>query len=372
MVLPGLISTLPVTKDIKKLQPKSEAQLSCEAKGGRWDEENQVCILPEPPTPEPTPPPGITIPAGTPETFSSSETGRASGITTPGKGTYHIPTGKVLPDGSNETKRVGIEEYNVFRASIGLTPQEDRSTFLGLSPEDVSDVAAGEAARVERPAGTQEAGVAAQQVEESIRLSQAIGKIGELGQLNPAVQADINFSQALTAGGARVLPAALGGAAVGAAAGAVTTGGLASLPAAAALGILGAGTGFVTGVMGNIKEQQRGELQAADVELSNGIRNMRQLAMLASQDPSNADIYVKQYNDQLTRIHQSRRQTKAEVTGNLNSFMEDGREQLADFDSFLQPGGTADIYGQKLTIALNSGAPLSINGEDLLIEEGLL
>ena len=90
--------------------------------------------------------------------------------------------------------------------------------------------------------------------------------------------------------------------------------------------------------------------------------------MLASQDPSNADIYIQQYNAVLTRIHQSRRQTQAEVTGDLNAFMEDGREQLADFDLFLQPGGLAEIYGQKLTIALNTGVPLSINGEDLFLE----
>ena len=94
---------------------------------------------------------------------------------------------------------------------------------------------------------------------------------------------------------------------------------------------------------------------------------MRQLAMLASQDPANADIYISQYNDALTRIYQSRRQTQAEVTGDLNAFMEDGREQLAAFDIFLQEGGLADIYGQKLAISLNTGVPLSINGEDLIL-----
>jgi len=366
MVVGGLISTLPVTKDIEKLQPKSEEELNCEAKGGTWDDENQVCILPEPkPVPKVTPP---KIGADIPETFTDPKSGRASGIEIAGTGKYHIPTGKVLPDGSNETKRVGIEEYNVYRRSIGVAEVEDRETYLGLNPEDVSDVAAGEAARVARPEGTAPVGSAAAESAEQFRIQQQIAQIGQLGQLNPAVQADINFSQALTAGGAKILPAAAGGAAVGATAG-LLGGPLApvtSTVGAIILGAAGAATGFVGGILGNIKEQQRGELQAADIELTNGRTNMRQLAMLASQDPSNADIYIKQYNDQLTRIHQSRRQTKAEVTGNLNSFMEDGREQLADFDAFLQPGGIADIYGQKLAIALSSDTPLSINGEGLL------
>ena len=39
--------------------------------------------------------------------------------------------------------------------------------------------------------------------------------------------------------------------------------------------------------------------------------------------------------------------------------MEDGREQLADFDSFLQTGGIADIYGQKLAVSLQTGVPLT-------------
>lgn len=36
--------------------PKSEAQLSCEAKGGKWDPEKKVCILPTPEIPAVTPP----------------------------------------------------------------------------------------------------------------------------------------------------------------------------------------------------------------------------------------------------------------------------------------------------------------------------
>ena len=92
--------------------------------------------------------------------------------------------------------------------------------------------------------------------------------------------------------------------------------------------------------------------------------------MNAAQDPANADIYIQQYNQQLLRIHQARRQTKAEVTGDLNAWIEDGREQLADFDAFLRPGGIADGYADKLRIALEAGVPLTeldfLLGEEIL------
>ena len=56
--------------------------------------------------------------------------------------------------------------------------------------------------------------------------------------------------------------------------------------------------------------------------------------MLATTDPANADIHIALYNQVLTRMHQARRKIKAETSGDLNAFMEDGREDLAAFDDF--------------------------------------
>lgn len=204
--------------------------------------------------------------------------------------------------------------------------------------------------------------------EQQARIQEQIARIGQLGKLDPAVEADINFSQAAVAGGVGAIPGLITGAGAGFAAG-LAGGPLApiTVPIGVTIGaVAGAAASFVGGLIGNIKVQQRGELQAADIELRNARTNMRQLAMLASRDPANADVYISQYNQQLTRVHQARRQTKVEVAGDLNSWMEDGREQLADFDAFLQPGGIADVYGQKLAVALATGTPLSINGEGLL------
>lgn len=313
-------------------QRKQEAidKQKCREAGGKWDAKTKTCsvqtkINPDPNTQpkQPDTPPKVN--ASNVETFSTNDTQRASGVT--------------MPDGR---------------------------TFLGLGPEDVNKISQGEAERVARPEGTNAVGTAQNQANEQFALEQSIGQIGQIGQLTPAEQADINFSQAIAAGAARVAPAAAGGAAVGAAAGLVGSGGAFSVPGAIVVGAAGAVGGFISGVMGNIKEQQRGELQAADIELTNARTSMRQLAMLASQNPQNADMYIAQYNQVLTRVHQARRQTQAEVSGDINAFMEDGREQLADFDIFLNEGGLADIYSQKMIVALQSGIPLSIDGESLI------
>ncbi len=302
-----------VVRDVRDKKKNEQARVQCEANGGKWDAENGECIMPEKKE-EPKPAAKLTpVTPSTPETFRD-EAGEISGITIDGK------------------------------------------TFFG-SPEEIKLIAAKKLGKTAQPAGTAPVGTA----EAQAKLRAAVGQIGQIGPLTEAVEAPINIGQAVTAGGARILPAAAGGAAVGAAAG-LLGGPLAPVTSsvgAIALGAAGAAGGFVSGVLSNIKEQQRGELQAADVELKNARTNMRQLSMLASQDPANAEVYIQQYNQQLTRVHQSRRQTQVEVQGNLNSFMEDGREQLADFDSFLQPGGIADIYGQKLRVSLSTGVPLT-------------
>ena len=87
--------------------PPSTEQVECESKGGIWNVAAKTCVLPK-------------TAATTPETFTDPRTGRAAGITTP-----------------------------------------DGRTFLGLGPEDVARIAAGEQERVARPEGTAPVGTAA-------------------------------------------------------------------------------------------------------------------------------------------------------------------------------------------------------------------
>ncbi len=295
------------------------AEEQCIARGGRWD--GKKCIMPQPTPVEPEP---ITGPTKlTPQERADAQA-RGDIIRTDRFGEETIQT-------SEEARK----EAELASAGLG---------------------GRGAAAAIQR------------KEEEALRVQELVSQIGQLGKLDPAIQADINFSQAFTAGIARVVPSAVGAAALGAAAGVVGSAGTLSAPAALVGGAAGAVGGFVSGVLSNIKEQQRGELQAADIELINGRAAMRQFAMLATTDQANADVYIQLYNQAVTRMHQARRQTHAEVQGDLNAWMEDGREQLADFDSFLGPGGLADIYGLKLQTALQTGVPLSINGEELFLD----
>jgi len=289
----------------------SDAQL-CKAKGGVWDELTQICTMPK--VPEESPP-GI---------FDIQGTAK-QGIT--------------LPDGT---------------------------TLTGLNKDNIRDVVRQQTGGIGQPEtiGLQSVALAEQQKRATIM--DAIANIGKVGKLTEAQQASIDKSQAFTAGVVGEAPSILATAGGFAAGGAVIGGPVVAL-AGAGLGLI---AGVARGLLGNIKEQQRGELQAADIELTNSRTAMRQLAMLASQDPANADVYIKLYNAQLTRTYQAKRQTEAEVAGDLNSFMEDGREQIADFDAFLEPGKLADIYGLKLQIALESNIPLTEN--DFLLDEALL
>lgn len=327
--IPNLIKEDRVIQSEKNVQRKQE----CVSRGGTWTVTNAEtgagsCFVPDtttdrtgatqqqPPTPTPEPTPLTTVP-------------KVGGVL-PDR-TITDPQGNQRIQTPEETKRLqGEQEFNISKGG-GFSVME------GIQQQQA-------------------------QAAEQQRIAQLVSTIGNVGNLTEAQQAEINKSQALVAGTVGQIPSILSTAGTFAVGGAVAGG----VPGAIIGGAIGIAAGIARGYMGNIKEQQRGELQAADVELSNARTNMRQLAMLASQDPQNADVYIQQYNAQLTRIYQARRQTKAEVSGDLNAFMEDGREQLADFDAFLQGGGIADVYGQKLQIALATGTPFDSSGEEFL------
>jgi len=190
-------------------------------------------------------------------------------------------------------------------------------------------------------------------------------------------EANINWGQAATAGAIGAAPgligglatgiggAIIGGAATGAAAGSVVPG-----AGTVALGILGAVAGLVVGIRNNIKSQQSGEIASTKKVLSAAKTNMRQLATLASKDPGNAAEYVELYNQQLANVYTAQAKLKRETSGNLNSFMNDGTQDLAEFDLFLQPGGLSTLYRQRLEMALIGGAPMEFTAEDLAMYEG--
>ena len=372
MVIDREIKTLdtPITSNA---QSPEEA---CRLSGGVWNFRTKECDRKEQAIDQTTAKtPEVKVPEPTPE-YTTDAQGNV--VQAPAKEpiVFESEFNKKQKEEAEQSNRAvsDLETFRTEEGRLGGLTIEGKS-FLGLSPSDVQNLSQAELAKRGQPLGTQPVGTASREAREEIALNEAISQIGQIGSLTGTTQADINFGQALTAGGVKALPGLLGGLGTGILAGGLIgvkagatigagaapfTAGL-SVPVVAAIGAgIGAAVGIVNGMMGNIKEQQRGELAAANDELAAARTNMRQLAMLASQDPSHADHYIKLYNIQLTRVHQSRKQVQSEVQGNLNSFMEDGREQLSDFDTFLQAGGIADIYGQKLRVSLNSDSPLSL------------
>ena len=318
-----------IQKPYKAAQEKLTPQQKCEAGGGFWDVKTQTCLrVPPKPEPTPTPPPKKT---GQLETFTDPKTGAATGITT--------KTG---------------------------------NTYLGaISPEELAAIGQQQARTDFRPANMPPVGTAATQKREAQALQQQAGQIGQLQEAAwaPVQQAPIDWSQAGVAGISN-LPSIVSRTAAGAAGGAVAGGtlglGVGAVPGAIVGGIGGFISAVWSGTAANIKGQQRGEIGASQDVLTNAKTNMRQLAMLASQDPANAGEYIQAYNAQLSMVHKAYRQIKAETQGDLNKFMEDGTDILSDFELFLGPNGTAEIYGSKLRVALTSGVPMPLTEGDLL------
>ncbi len=308
-------------QDYAKEQAKIEAaktkKQKCEDAGGTWDEKTQTCILISKPAPQQTetqqPTPNAL------ETFTSSETGRASGITTP-----------------------------------------DGRTFLGLSPDDVQKIATGEQKRAARPEGTQPVGTAKAEALQQQQLQQSLSQLGNVDpatlELQKIQQADIDWGQAITAG----TMGNIGGIAKTAATSfAVGFGGSGFNPiVGGAVGVIGAAASIWGGMQANIKEQQQGEIGATTADLAAGQLKMRQYAMAATRDPYHADRYIQLYNNEKAKLYISQRQLQTETTGNLNKWMDDGRVQQAKYEDFLETGGISDVYEDKIRIAIISGVPL--------------
>lgn len=300
----------------------------CRLKGGTWDANLQKCIMPKDPITE------------------------AVGKQT---STANVPAAKDIDQKLTPQEKTGEPVVTDTLGNERLAPQGQEANEARQNEVDLLNA-------IDPNAPSAKEAVIANQQQAELR--QLLLKVGQPGQLTAAQEADINFSQAATAGAAAAVPGILGGAIGGATIGAL--GGPIGIAGGAVIG--GAGT-FVSGILRNIKDQQRGEIQAATIELTNGRTAMRQYAMAASRDPANADVYIGLYNQAVTRMHQARRQVKAETSGDLNAWMDDGRADLANFDSYLGEGGLAETYGIKLQTSLLTGVPLSINGEELFFDD---
>ena len=245
------------------------ARANCRNKGGRWDEATKTCIMPKPKV-ESTEEKEIEAPPGALETFTHEKTGRAAGIVSPsGTGRYQVPD----PSRPGFHKPATLEEYNLYRQSIGLTPSPEGATFLGLSPEDVEQVAAGERERVARPVGTAPVGTQATLIADAQRKLRNAAQVGiiDFATASQLDELGINWKEALLSGAADVVPAAIAGGTAGFIGGAITGAGVGSTitaPAGAlAVGTITAIAGFYRGVNNNIKAQKSDLISGKRTEL---------------------------------------------------------------------------------------------------------
>jgi len=231
------------------------------------------------------------------------------------------------PKGSSEAIKLTKEEYNVLQGEAGNVTNKVKEIQQAEQPA-ISNIGL---------------------TPEQIAAAQAMG-----------TEAPINFGQAATAGAAQAVPGVIGGIVGGA-----TIGAFGGPIGAVGGAVLGGVATFLNGVRSNIKNQQSGEIGKTTLVLSSAKTNMRNLATMASKYPERADEYVDLYNQQLTKVYQAQAKLKMETQGNLNAFLNDGSEELKQFELFLGEGGMSQIYREKLQMALLSGAPMEFSAEDL-------
>lgn len=336
-----------------KPKEKSQSQITCESKGGTWDEVNKTCTLPDlPEKPSPVPvqeqPPKVDA-AGV-ETFSGQGTLRATGATIPGL------SGKDGPVTSRINKETGEE------LPLGNIPQD--KTFLGLSPEEVNLLAQQQAGIAARPEGTAPVGTAQRRSDLAFQGQQLAGQVGQFGQLG-VDPTGLDVGQAAIAGVRDAIPRALtlaGGAAVAGATAGLATGGVASVPlavAAAAVTFVGS---ITASMISNFKSQRTDTTTAQQRVLDEGKQTMNDWATAAKNDPSNRMFYLSQFNKQSAQIDQAHRQMKLDTSRDLAKF-ETAIPNLAEFNSFYSAGGERDELNEAMRIALLAPAP---EGYDML------
>jgi len=205
------------------------------------------------------PAPKVNPPRGTVETFSNRE-GAASGVT--------------LPDGR---------------------------TFLGLSPEDVNQIAQAEAEKTARPVNSAVAGTAQQkanvQAQNAQLIEQAKKGLMTSQELQGVQGAKTDYGQAVGAGVVGAAPGILSGSGLGGlGTGAVVGGAIGSVVpvmgtaiGAVAGGVIGAAVGsFIRGLKGNIAQQQAEEFTRDQSALSKGTATLRLLTADIKANPQNA------------------------------------------------------------------------------------
>ena len=335
---------------------KSEAQLQCEANGGKWD--GNKCIMPEV-TPEVTPEPDLTkkteanpFPFGTPEPEKKEappvfrdEFGRLSGFTTP-----------------------------------------EGETFLGANPEEVTEAVTSESFKQELPIGGQAEGVLERQrqglQETGVGLAADVGASPSdeiLAQLQSEVVADgLNYFSAFKSAAPGAIPdiltGASAGAGVGALGGSVVLPGVGTVTGAGGLAIVGAVTGGVKGFYSDfirdLSSQQSAQIEGTIRTLSETKPTLNDIVNSQNANPENANENKKAFDNQMAFIDLAYEDLKDLTDSNLNDFLGDnGIKQLKEFEVFYELDGERDRLEFDMKLALANPDPARIRPTAITIKD---
>jgi len=293
----------------KKKGPTPQEQ--CVAKGGTWDSVNAVCVFPEvKPLPKPVIP---KVAPNTPETFTNVKTGIQSGIVDP-------LTGK---------------------------------TFLGLSPEDVNQIAQSRLEKTQQPEGTAPVGTA-----QDAANKQALGEqlSAQVGQTDPSIASpsSLDLGETVTSSLREAIPRALtlsGGAAVAGATAGLATAGAASIPLAVGAAAITFTGSISASMLSNMKRQRTDTTNAQQRVLDEGKQTLSDWSTLASADPSRKIEAVTQFNNQLQIIQDAHHQMLTDTNADVLKF-ENAIPNLAEFNSFYSVGGERDALVADMRNAL--------------------
>ncbi len=358
---------------------RTEAELdaqkiqNCEARGGKWDPVNRVCVLAEPkatdvpfskefgqtPSTQPAPeqfrlidePEGLITPEQRTKLQAESEqaevarkkarTLKEGDFVTgeDGKITGVVKDGKVffLPE---------REIANILRGQAGILGGVGGGAggvggLGGGGPQSLSQRFQGEALAQEG--------------------QQLAGQVGQLGQQG-ILQTNVDFGQAITAGARGAVPGALGGLATGVAAGIIgakiggTAGAIAGPGGALVLGAIGFAVGVATGIFSDMKSQRTDNTNAQQRVLDEGKQILNDWITFAEQNPTLRAEALRGFNLQLQQIQTAYRQMKLDTSQDVLKF-ESAVPNLAEFSSFYSPAGERDVLFREMQIAL--GGPTS-------------
>ena len=234
-------------------------------------------------------------------------------------------------------------------------------TFLGLSPDEVAEIAAREIGRGVPPEGTLPVGAAAETTRQAEEAARLVGRT----QPSPTTPTEglvpgVDLGEAVTVGIREAIPRALtiaGGSAIAGATLGLATGPAAPVvsPVLAASAAAVTFTGSITAsILSNVKSQRTDDTNAQQRVLDEGKQTLQDWTTQAAADPSNRGFFISQFNSQLQQIQDAHVQMLTDTNADVAKF-ETATPNLAEFNSFYNEGGERDALLSEMLRSLSGG-----------------